>query len=139
MAWKKTPAEIAKERYPENPKMEEWIISELGSDPIIWLDEVFADKTKKASGNLSNFGNMCIGFAEILNAEVLAYRTINAKMAGAAVRDFPNYVWAYKREMGVPDRRDFVSIMPLLYSRKNITEQREKSIFNFYYKQWITE
>lgn len=139
IAWKKNPEEIAEERYSDNLAMKAWMKETLGDEEIVWLDEVFADKTKKASGNLANFQKMCIGFAENLKAEIVAYRTINSKMVGAAVRDFPNFVWAYKREEGVPDRRDFVSIMPLLFSRNDINERREKSIFNLNYKLWITK
>src|SRR3989338_7566912 len=65
LAWVKTPLEIAKERYPENPKMDEWMSENLGEQEIIWLDETFADKSKKPFGNMKNFREMSRGFAGI--------------------------------------------------------------------------
>lgn len=110
VAWVKTPLEIAKERYPDNQRMENWITTTLGSDKVIWLDEVFADKSKKSSGNLSNFGTMCKGFAKNLNNSTIAFRTITDQMLAAAKRDFPFTAEVFKKEIEVPDRRDFVSI-----------------------------
>jgi hypothetical protein len=108
IAWVKTPLEIVKERYPDSPKMSDWIISTIGNDKIIWLDEVFADKSKKPSGNLSNFGTMCKGFANNLSNSTIACRTINDRMLTAAKRDFPFTAKIFKKEIEVPDRRDFV-------------------------------
>jgi hypothetical protein len=112
IAWVKTPLEIAEERYPDDSKMSEWITSTLGNDKIIWLDEVFADKTKKPSGNLANFGTMCKGFTENLNNTTIAFRTINERMVAVAQRDFSN-VKVFKKNAEVPDRRDFVVLKPI--------------------------
>jgi hypothetical protein len=110
IAWIKTPLEIVEERYPDNPKMADWATSILGKDKVIWLDEVFADKSKKPSGNLSNFGTMCRGFANNFSNSAIAFRTINERMIAAAKRDFPFTAKIFKREMEVPDRRDFVTL-----------------------------
>lgn len=107
IAWVAKPQEIAKERYPD---MESWMVNELGSNSVGWLDEVFANKSLKPSGNLRNFRQMCIGFAERLGVSVLAYRTINERMTAAARRDFDEKALIYERNNMVPDRRDFVII-----------------------------
>lgn len=110
IAWIKTPLEIVQEKYSDNPKMAEWMRSILGQREIIWLDEVFADKSKKASGNLSNFGRMCRGFSNVLDNRTLAFRTINDRMVTATKRDFSYASRIFGRTVEVPDRRDFVII-----------------------------
>ena len=110
IAWVAEPARVAKERYPDNPDMEFWMTDELGRNSIGWLDEVFANKTLKPSGNLKNFYAMCVGFARILGVNTLAYRTINEHMTAATIRDFRTKALIYKRNVMVPDRRDFVII-----------------------------
>ena len=110
IAWVAKPKDIAKERYPDNPEMESWMVNELGNSPIGWLDEVFANKSLKPYGNLRNFREMCLGFAERLGVNVLAYRTINERMTAAARRDFDEKALIYERNNMVPDRRDFVII-----------------------------
>ena len=113
IAWVKTPSEIAQERYSDSPKMSDWITSTIGNDGIIWLDEVFADKSKKPSGNLSNFKTMCEGFANTFSNETIAFRTINERMVAVAKRDFPFTAKIFRKEIEVPDRRDFVLIRPI--------------------------
>ena len=110
LAWVETPRKIAEERYPDVPDMTSWMVQKLGTDPIMWLDEVFADRIKKPRGNLQNFSEMCRGLARQLQVDRLAYRTIAAQMVIAPVRDFGEQARVYKRNIEVPDRRDFVVI-----------------------------
>jgi hypothetical protein len=110
LAWIKEPFSIAKERYPDVPEMKSWMVDKLGTTPLMWLDEVFADKTKKPKGNLRNFSDMCRGLARRLQMDTIAYRTITPQMVAAPVRDFGEQVTVYKRQLEVPDRRDFVVI-----------------------------
>lgn len=110
IAWVRTPLEIVSEKYPDSPKMAEWIKSILGQKKIIWLDEVFADRSKKPSGNLSNFRKMCMGFSDTLGYETIAFRTINDRMVSVTKRDFPYTNKIFRRGSQVPDRRDFVVI-----------------------------
>lgn len=109
-AWIETPRKIAEERYSDVPEMTSWMIEKLGTAPIMWLDEVFADRTKKPKGNLQNFSYMCGGLAQQLQADRIAYRTIASQMIAAPIRDFGKRVSFYKRSIDVPDRRDFVVI-----------------------------
>lgn len=110
LAWVATPRKIAEERYPDVPEMAQWMVEKLGASPIMWLDEVFADRTKKPKGNLVNFSDMCSGLAQQLKADRIAYRTIASQMVAAPARDFGEKVNVYKRNIEVPDRRDFVVI-----------------------------
>lgn len=110
LAWIEVPCKIAEERYPDVPEMASWMIEELGNVPIMWLDEVFADRLKKPKGNLQNFSDMCSGLAQQLQVDRIAYRTIASQMIAAPVRDFGKQVSVYKRNIDVPDRRDFVVI-----------------------------
>jgi hypothetical protein len=109
VAWLASASQIAQEKYPESPYMEQWIRGAVGIESILWLDEIFADKSKKAKGNLANFRQMCEGFADELGARTLAFRTINLRLINAVKRDFPS-AQVYEREKTVPDRRDFIAV-----------------------------
>lgn len=110
LAWVETPCRIAEERYSDVPEMTQWMQKKLGTEPIMWLDEVFADRTRKPRGNLQNFSDMCSGLAQQLEINRIAYRTIASQMVIAPVRDFREQATVYKRNVEVPDRRDFVVI-----------------------------
>lgn len=109
LAWKATAGVIADEKYPDQPEMKTWLKSRLGEGEIVWLDEVFADRTKKPSGNLKAFGQMCESFAEELLENTLAYRTISSQMISAARRDFDT-TEVFTSFDDVPDRRSFVIV-----------------------------
>lgn len=72
LAWVGTPHKIAEERYSDVPEMASWMIEKLGTDPIMWLDEVFADRIKKPRGNLQNFSEMCSGLAQQLQVDKIS-------------------------------------------------------------------
>ncbi|HVV26135.1 MAG TPA: hypothetical protein VHC21_03855 [Candidatus Saccharimonadales bacterium] len=105
MAWRATPAQIAEEKYSDVPEMRYWLEDNLGNEPIIWLDEVFADKQVQAAGNLRNFKPLCEGFLKQLGGSVLAYRTITPQMVTAARSNF-----GAAPMVEVPDRRNFIKI-----------------------------
>lgn len=125
VAWRATPSVIAKEKYADVPEMKDWL-SDYFSTPlkraaqkvgirtrepqIMWLDEVFANKQIKPKGNLRNFGKFVIGLAEMLEAELVAYRTIEPRMTTVPKRDFGVDATVLQRNDDVPDRRDFVTI-----------------------------
>ncbi len=109
VAWRELPGTIAQEKYSDVSAMEPWLEDILG-DAVVWLDEVFADKTKQSFGNLRNFGAMCRGLCNELQSERMAFRTINPRMIAAAKRDFGNAAVVFERQLTVPDRRDFVII-----------------------------
>ncbi len=118
MAWLATPETIATEKYADVPKMSVWMEEKLSTEPVIWLDEVFANRVLRPSGNLRRFGAMCTGFMEQLGNDTLAFRTINERMTAAAERDFGDRATVFRRRrvdvsdrrVEVPDRRDFVII-----------------------------
>lgn len=110
VAWSASPETIATEKYSDVPEMKDWLKDNLGNREIIWLDEVFANRNIKTKGNLRNFGQMVIGFSEILGLTRVGYRTIAPQMLIAPQRDFNAMTNIRKRVIEVPDRRDFVTI-----------------------------
>ncbi|MBI4098017.1 MAG: hypothetical protein HY426_03165, partial [Candidatus Levybacteria bacterium] len=109
VVWFASAEDIASEKYQYIPGMRKWMEDLLGKTPVMWLDEIFADRSKKPSGNLSNFRNMCMGFADEFGSQTMAFRTINPRLVAAAKRDFEG-TSVYPRNDLVPDRRDFVLI-----------------------------
>lgn len=105
LAWSASPEEIAREKYGDVPEMQNWLADTLGKEPVIWLDEVFADKTVRPSGNLTNFRYMCAGFISALDNTQLAYRTISPAMIRAAENNF-----GVKPADNVPDYRSLLQI-----------------------------
>lgn len=131
VAWKATPEIVANEKYSSDPTMANWLEKQFPvsdrlpsyrsrcqtgvDDPpyleeFAWLDEVFANLELKSAGNLANFGAMCVGIAEQLGVEFVAYRTINPKMVSAAKRAFGDKAKVLSANEAVPDRRDFIVI-----------------------------
>lgn len=109
-AWKAEPSFVFGEKYSDVPEMDTWMKQRLGDEPVMWLDEVFADRLNRPSGNLYNFGRMCRELAERLDVGKIVYRTIAIPMIKAAEKAFPLQAEIYSRKSGVPDRRDFVII-----------------------------
>ncbi len=108
ISWKAKPSLIAAEKYGDTPAMSDWIERTLGNEEVGWLDEVFANKALRGSGNLRNFGAMCNGLMGQLDTDTLAFRTINERMVTASNRDFTGRSTVFKRVIDIPDRRDFV-------------------------------
>lgn len=105
LAWRATPAQIAEDKYGDVPEMKYWLEDTLGDEPIVWLDEVFADKQVQPVGNLRNFKPLCDGFLRQLGSSVLAYRTITPQMVTAARSNF-----GVTPASDAPDRRNFIKI-----------------------------
>jgi hypothetical protein len=122
VGWKATAEFIAEEKYGDQPEMSDWLKDKFGTDELMWLDEVFANRDLKEKGNLRKFGKFVSELAARLSAGLVAYRTISPQMLGAADRDFANrlQVFAGNRDRNsvlgietaglVPDRRDFVVV-----------------------------
>lgn len=104
-----SPRTIAQEKYSDSTEMRSWITENLQSGDIGWLDEVFADRSVREKGNLSNFGGMVTKLAEGLGVGVVAYRTINPRMIHATERDFGDNATIYTPD-DLPDHRYFVTI-----------------------------
>jgi ribosomal protein S18 acetylase RimI-like enzyme len=110
IAWKALPSALVQKKYADNQDMSKWLIDTLGDDEVIWLDEVFANRQLKPTGNLQNFGRFVTGFGNILKNDVVAYRTIEPRMIAAAKRDFGQNTKVFERGRDVPDRRDFIVV-----------------------------
>lgn len=108
-----TPADIASEKYPTNEGMSEWLGNQYQeNDEVLWLDEIFADTRIRPSGNLRNFGDMCMKLTRGGDAQSeVAFRTLNPKIISAAQRDFGDQCKIFDPVFEeVPDRRKFVRI-----------------------------
>ncbi len=112
ITWKADAATICDEKYQGDPEMKAWMRQEVGTEELLWLDEVFADKTVRASNNLENFEAMTRGFGARLGGNVLAYRTINPAMIRVTERGGLQAAATVSRagSSSLPDRRDFVKI-----------------------------
>jgi len=109
--WKADADFIADEKYGDVPQMKTWLKDTLGSNSILWLDEIFADRTKKPSGNLANFGQMVDGFRTEMGFNPMAFRTINKRLIYGALKQVPN-TSVYESFTDVPDRRSLVVVNP---------------------------
>lgn len=110
VAWKALPSDITAEKYADVPAMANWIVDKCGDEPMMWLDEVFANRQLKPKGNLQNFGRFVTGLAIMLDCDNVAYRTIEPRMTAVPKRDFGDDAVVLSRGISVPDRRDFVTI-----------------------------
>lgn len=110
VAWRARPSEIAREKYSDVPAMGVWIAEKLDDEPVMWLDEVFANRERKPRGNLKNFGQFVTGLCTTLECAMVAYRTVEPRMTITAERIFNENASVLRREIQVPDRRDFVII-----------------------------
>lgn len=104
-----TSTSLFEERYADHPEMSQWLADNINGE-IAWLDEVFANKAVRPSGNLKNFGDMICRLAKELHTNTVAYRTINTRMLTAAKRDFGDRAVVNHPREGVLDHRYFVKI-----------------------------
>lgn len=109
LSWRATPELIAQEKYGDVPEMGP-VLAALLPSRVAWIDEVFANKALKSSGNLQNFDQMITGLTALVGARTAVFRTINPAMIRAAQRDFGKYVSVLRAGIGQPDRRDLVII-----------------------------
>jgi hypothetical protein len=111
LAWPADAARIALEKYEDIDTMSQWMQQRLGEDEFVWLDEIFADKRVRSSGNLQDFKAIAEGFMDMFDRDMMAFRTINPALIRAAERDFGASVEVSRQSLSqVPDRRDFVII-----------------------------
>ena len=109
-AWKTNGKDLVKERYSDDEAMQVWLKNKFADDSFTYLDEIFAQKAVRPSGNLHNFKGIVIDLTDLLNTKQFCFRTINPALVRAAVRDFQEQTQIFQRNKDVPDRRDFVII-----------------------------
>lgn len=78
------PIDIAEARYADQPGMQLWFARELGSEPILWLDEIFADRAARPAGNLWNLETAFTDAATAFGVDRVAFRSINERLLGKA-------------------------------------------------------
>lgn len=115
LARRLTASSLASWKYPRNEKMKVWLEDRMGGDPFVWLDEVFANKRIRATGNLWNFRSMIDGMSVLLESPIVCYRTINPAMTVRTEQTFGNDATIIRANepaepLGYTDYRDFVSI-----------------------------
>lgn len=105
--WEDKPSGIAQKKYADVPKMQAWLGSSLPDEQLIWLDEIFADKTLRPNGNLWNFPNLVSDVFEASSCQRMAFRTINKGLLAKSC-EIPGT--SILNPGVVPDRRSFVLI-----------------------------
>lgn len=107
-----TKTSLIEDTYSRSPDMDGWLDEKINGERVVWIHEVFADVSKRPSGNLANFEAMCAGFMERLGGTVLAYCTLNTRMVYSAQKVFGDKAKVFEKQSEVPDRRNFVLIKP---------------------------
>jgi hypothetical protein len=109
LAWRANAKEIFAKKYQNNPNMQQWLSAKIPGE-VVWLDEVFRDKSVRPRKNLANFETMVNGYMEKFDTELLAYRTISPAMLKKPQTVFPDKSTIFNRKVDLPDWRDFVII-----------------------------
>ncbi len=115
VSWRGNVEVVASERYGANNEtganeMSWFLDNQIGDQPLVWLDEVFANFEVRGSGNLARFGQMTRSIAGLLDVSRVAFRSVNPAMITPAIRDFGRYAKLYQPLIEVPDSRTFVLI-----------------------------
>lgn len=120
-----TPEQIYSTYYADRPRetMGYWLTATL-PERLVWLAEVFADRTKRPQGNLRNFRAMCEQFAANLGSDTIAYRSINPRIISKAVAEFGSQCTVFEQEVQVPDRRAFVMLINWEVRRESACDWR---------------
>ncbi len=103
--WEARPKKIAGRKYADMSEMEKWLIDNLPDQPIVWLDEIFADKQKRPTGNLWNYQQMIEKVLEKAGSKVIAFRTINEGLLAKTKSVFPSNSTVIPGK-DIPDDRD---------------------------------
>lgn len=86
LAWVAKPSKIIAEKYNDNLRMKSWLKTQIDDRPVVWLDEVFANKNVRPRNNLANFDSMVGCIQSELGISTVAYRTITPQMVYAGIR-----------------------------------------------------
>lgn len=107
--WEDMPALIGQKKYTDVHLMRTWLQTQLPEQPIIWMDEIFADRDKRPQGNLRNFKNLISQVFELSECSIVAFRTINEGLLAKSEHSFDDRCEILPAGT-VPDRRSFVTI-----------------------------
>ncbi len=91
MFWRTTVEELIDKKYHDKPAEVHEIIREVtpADTPILYLDEIFADRSKRARKNLWNFREMCRAAAQLTDTDVVVFRTISTQLKNKTQNVFP--------------------------------------------------
>lgn len=107
--WEASTEFLGQEKYADVPAMQDWLMGNLPSRPVIWLDEIFADRDKRPKGNLWNFANLVDSVFAGSTCDLMAFRTINEGLLAKTMSVFGDRSKVLAPGQ-VPDRRSFVTI-----------------------------
>ena len=81
-----TPAELFARKYPNNPPMEEWLKMQL-PPTLVWIEDTFANRDRRAKGNLKKRGATLARIASAYSGLKICTRTIAPQIIAATLRD----------------------------------------------------
>lgn len=88
IAYRMSPEKIYAQKYQGRESREAAEIFAALPKSLVWLDEIFADRDRRPSGNLWNLKTMCDRMVQSLGPTVIAFRTINMRLVAKAQRVF---------------------------------------------------
>ncbi len=80
--WMTDATRLGNARYEDRPEMREWLIARFGDREFIYRDEVFADRSRRPSGNLRNYHQVIDAAIERFACRTLVGRSINPRLIG---------------------------------------------------------
>lgn len=83
-----TPEELFKRKYADNPAMEE-PLKKLLPNEFVWIEDTFANRERKATGNLADRGETIQRIREYYDVMTIATRTLSEAVVAATLRDCP--------------------------------------------------
>jgi hypothetical protein len=113
LAWQATPASLADRCYSDarEGEMRAWLDSHL-PETFVWLEDIFAHRVLRPSGNLWNYRSMIAQFISELGGSVLAFRSINERLIQKTIQLFSSQAERLVALEDVPDHRDLILVRP---------------------------
>ena len=110
-AWAVDTSTLVAEKYKDNKDAMKAFLERVlpGEGKFVYLDEIFADRTIRPTGNLRNFKQAILGLADKLGNKKVMFRTINERLIRATQDNFSGGTKVY-RAPEVPDRRAVVVV-----------------------------
>ncbi len=111
LAWRATPDAVADRCYasPSEHAMRVWLRTEL-PDRFVWLEDIFANRALRPSGNLWNYRAMVAQLLSELGGSLFAFRSINERLIQKTILLFNSRAQRLIGLRDVPDRRDIVLV-----------------------------
>jgi hypothetical protein len=79
--------ELFERKYQTVPVMKDWLKSRFGNEPIVWIEDTFANRERVPTGNLSRRGETLERVAGFYGGMRIATRTLSPAIVAATFRD----------------------------------------------------